>query len=140
MSIVTWWGVSFFDYNSSNIFKSLSFKLNYNRYPVWGSLAQDYLSIMASSVSSEHAFSSAGITLSKWHNHLQADIVEALQFLTCFYHHDLIFREVRAFTEEEIFLDQDVDESGSGDTANELSWEELWIDPNEVAESDTEVV
>lgn len=48
---------------------------------------------MASSVSSERAFSSAGITITKWRNRLKPDIVEALQFLKCLYHHDLLFRE-----------------------------------------------
>lgn len=94
---------------------------------------------MASSVSSKRAFLSAGITLSKQHNRLQVDIVEALQFLKCLFYHDLIFREVRTFTEEEIFLDQDVGVLESDDTAKELSWEELWIDANDIAESDTEI-
>ncbi len=40
---------------------------------------------MASSVSSEHAFSSAGITITKRQNRLKGDIVEALQFLKAFY-------------------------------------------------------
>jgi hypothetical protein len=48
---------------------------------------------MASSVSSERAFSSAGITITKRRNRLKPDIVEALQFLKCTYHHDLLFRE-----------------------------------------------
>ena len=47
MSIVQWWS------------------LNTARYPMWSSLAQDYLSIMATSVSSEHAFSSSTITITK---------------------------------------------------------------------------
>ena len=51
------------------------------------------LPIMASSVSSEWAFSSAGITITKRRNRLKPDIVEALQFLKCLYHHDLLFRE-----------------------------------------------
>ena len=58
------------------------------------SLARDYLAIMASSVSSERAFSSAGITISKRRNRLKEDVVEALQCLKCLYHEDLIFREV----------------------------------------------
>jgi hypothetical protein len=48
---------------------------------------------MASSVSSEHAFSSAGITISKCQNQLNWDIVEALQCLKCLLHQDLIFHE-----------------------------------------------
>ena len=58
-------------------------QINASEYPVWASLALDYLPIMASSVSSERAFLPAGITISKQCNHLGADIVEALQFLTC---------------------------------------------------------
>ncbi|TFY77436.1 hypothetical protein EWM64_g6574 [Hericium alpestre] len=65
MSLVTWWG------------------MNALRYPVWASLARDYLTVMASSVSSERAFSSAGITITKRRNRLKADVVEALQGLKC---------------------------------------------------------
>ena len=66
---------------------------NAHRYPVWASLARDYLSVMASSVSSERAFSSAGITISKRRNRLKADIVEALQGLKCMIRRDILFRE-----------------------------------------------
>ena len=64
-TVVQWWG------------------MHSARYPVWGSLARDFLPIMASSISSERVFSSAGITISKHHNRLKADIIEALQFLKC---------------------------------------------------------
>ena len=95
---------------------------------------------MASSVSSERAFSSAGITLSKRRNRLQGDIVEALQFLKCMFHHDLIFREVRTFTEEETLLDEDLGESdGASAQDDELSWEDLWIDASDIAESDLDM-
>lgn len=67
---------------------------NAYRYPVWASLTHDYLSVMALSVSSERAFSSAGITISKWRNRLKADIVEALQCLKSCFHHDILFREM----------------------------------------------
>ena len=50
------------------------------------------MSIMASSVSSERAFSSAGITISKRRNRLKGDIVEALECIKCLLHHNLIFR------------------------------------------------
>ena len=46
---------------------------------------------MASSVSSERAFLSAGITISKQRNRLGADVVEALQFLKCWFQCELIF-------------------------------------------------
>jgi hypothetical protein len=75
LSIVQWWGI------------------NAGRYPVWASLSCDFLSIMATSVSSERAFSSAGITISKRRNRLKADIVEALQFLKCVFKRNLMFCE-----------------------------------------------
>ena len=56
---------------------------------------------MASSVSSERAFSSAGITITKRRNRLKPDIIEALQFLKCLYQRDLLFRE-EASTEQEL--------------------------------------
>ena len=49
---------------------------------------------MASSVSSERAFSSAGITISKRRNRLKGDIVEALHSLKCAIREDLLFREL----------------------------------------------
>lgn len=63
---------------------------NAHRYPVWASLARDFLPIMGSSVSSERAFSGAGITISKRRNRLKGDIVEALQFMRSMYQKDLI--------------------------------------------------
>ena len=59
------------------------FQRNAHRYPVWAALARDHLAIMASSVSAERAFSSAGITITKRRNRLKGDIVEALQILKC---------------------------------------------------------
>ena len=114
--------------------------MNYARYPVWGSLAHDYLSIMASSVSSERAFSSAGITLSKRRNRLQADIVEALQFTKCLFHQDLLFREVCTTTEEEAILENKELDGGEDVDIVEVSWEELLIESDDIPESDTEVV
>ena len=67
--------------------------MNAHRYPVWASLAGDFLSIMASSVSSERAFLAAGITISKRRNSLKPVTVEALQCLKGMYRHNLIFRE-----------------------------------------------
>ena len=48
---------------------------------------------MATSVSSERAFLSLAITISKWQNRLSGDIVEALQCLKCCIWRDLLFRE-----------------------------------------------
>ena len=67
------------------------FQLNAHWYPTWASLAHDYLSVMASSVSSERAFSSAGITITKHRNRLKGDVVEALQCMKCIHHNELLF-------------------------------------------------
>lgn len=76
---------------------------------MWASLARDYLAIMASSVSSEHAFSSAGITISKCRNRLKPDIVEALQFMKCLYRRELLFREEPSAAQE-VEVDMDLED------------------------------
>ena len=48
---------------------------------------------MASSVSSERAFSSAALTITKRRNRLKGDVVEALQVMKRLLRHDLVFRE-----------------------------------------------
>ncbi|KAG7085639.1 hypothetical protein E1B28_003186 [Marasmius oreades] len=48
---------------------------------MWIAIAHDLLPVMASSVSSERAFSTADITIMKRRNRLHGDIVEALQVL-----------------------------------------------------------
>jgi hypothetical protein len=62
------------------------------RIPTWRSLARDRLSIPASSVSSERAFSAGGITISKRRNRLKGDIVEALQILKSLFKTKDMFR------------------------------------------------
>jgi hAT family C-terminal dimerisation region len=102
---------------------------------------------MASSVSSERAFSSAGITLTKRRNRLKGDIVEALQFMKCLFNQDLLFREVCTVAEEELILDSDValnpgDDAKTNDAEpgpeGSSSWEEMYVADN-IAESDTEI-
>ena len=103
-------------------------QLNASHYPIATSLASDYLAIMASSVSSEHAFSSAGITLSKQCNWLKGDIVEALQCLKCMYHNNLIFWEVVVAKDEEAELE---DEQMAADVDNieeGFTWDQLLVD------------
>src|ERR1700675_3900044 len=102
--------------------------MNKQRLPTWASLAQDYLAIIASSVSSERAFSSAGITISKRRNRLKADIVEALECLKCMFNHGLLFCEVVAMDDLEQELEavttdclMDFDEVVA--EANEFSWD-----------------
>lgn len=104
-------------------------QLNTHRHPTWGSLARDYLSIMASSVSSERAFSAAGITISKRRNKLKGDIVEALQCLKCMYNNDLIFREAPTLeTEEEELDDDDALLPSIAEGGETFSWDQLLDD------------
>jgi hypothetical protein len=129
-TIVQWWGVC-----RIHIFKwcpktNYLTQVNAHRYPVWASLARDYLAIMASSVLSERAFSSAGITISKRRNRLKADIVEALQFLKCMIRRDIIFRETpSASTEDEDEFDFGLtpEESQAEQEHYPTSWDDLLI-------------
>jgi len=70
---------------------------------------------MASSVSSERDFLSAGITISKHQNRLKSDIVEALECIKCLLHHNLIFRPTVTLEQIENELeDVEVDEELAG--------------------------
>jgi hypothetical protein len=90
---------------------------------------------MASSVSSERAFSSAGITISKRRNRLKGDIVEALQCLKCLYHNELIFREVITALDEKLDMEKDelLDEAMDVDVekVEEFSWDSILIDDDD---------
>ena len=96
---------------------------------------------MASSVSSEHAFSSAGLTISKQRNRLKGDIVEALQCLKCMYHNDLIFQDVVVATQEEEDLeDMDLELAGGDGVSSQVeegfTWDELLVDDGDIYEDD----
>jgi hypothetical protein len=80
---------------------------------------------MASSVSSERAFSSAGITISKRRNRLKPDIIEALQFLKCIYCHDLLFQEEPSMELEMAELDDHASERGGSSDAEVGSWDAI---------------
>ena len=85
---------------------------------------------MASSVSSERAFSSAGITISKRCNRLNADIIEALQGLKSLIQQDLMVRVATTVADEEQDLDYDDDQPANQDSTpmelvhadDEVSW------------------
>lgn len=64
---------------------------------------------MASSVSSERAFSSAALTITKRRNRLKADVVEALQSLKMAIKRDLLTREQGPSRSFEEFLLEDAD-------------------------------
>ena len=93
---------------------------------------------MASSVSSERAFSSAGITISKRRNRLKGIIVEALQCLKCLYHNDLIFREVIMALEETLDIEKDelldpvIGVDVEKDSDKEFSWDSILDDDDDV--------
>ena len=61
---------------------------------------------MASSVASERAFSLAGITICKHHNHLEGDIIEALQCLKSLIQQDLMMSAFPSVADEEALLDE----------------------------------
>ena len=92
------------------------------------------MAIMASSVSSERAFSAAGITISKRRSRLKGDIVEALQCLKCMIRNHLIFRldpsmSVVTEIEEEDESLETVSESGIGDVL--AAWDDVWLEIDE---------
>ena len=80
--------------------------MNGSQYPTWGSIAGNYLAVMASSVASECAFSSAGITISKRCNRLDGDIVEATQCLKSLNAEDLMLRVFPNVTDEQMLQDE----------------------------------
>jgi hypothetical protein len=69
---------------------------------------------MSSSVSSKHAFSQGGITISKHCNHLKGDIMEALQCIKCRIWHDLLFQGPGPSSRLEEDDEEDVSGSDSG--------------------------
>jgi hypothetical protein len=70
---------------------------------------------MASSVSSERVFSSAGITICKRCNRLNSDLVEALQCLKSFIHQDLMVRDFVTIAEEEAEMDYEDEQFANQD-------------------------
>jgi len=118
---------------------SIFVEINATRYPVWASLARDYLPIMSSSVSSERAFSQGGITVSKRRNRLKGDIVEAFQCIKCSLRHELLFREPAPSSLVELEeLDDSELEADSGEkmvsevTDDEDGWDAFITDDDEV--------
>ena len=92
---------------------------------------------MASSVSSERAFSQGGITISKRRNRLQGDIVEALQCVKCAIRHDLLFRDAAPSSTLEADLNSEDFEEGDGEGCaddNEVDdncWDKLLINEDD---------
>ena len=88
---------------------------------------------MASSIASEHTFSSAGITICKCHNWLGGNIVEALQCIKSFLHQDLMVRVFPSMADEETLLDdadnQPANQEGTASKAvravEDWTWEDV---------------
>jgi hAT family C-terminal dimerisation region len=105
---------------------------------------------MASSVASERAFSSAGITICKRRNRLDGDIVEALQCLKSLIHQDMMIRVFPSVADEEVFLDhadnqlsnQEGSASEAVQNAEDWTWEAIAedkaasVDDNDDADDD----
>ena len=91
---------------------------------------------MGSSVSSEWAFSSAGITITKRRNRLQGDIVEALQFIKCLLRKDLIYCKPQPSSILKHKLDCVLEDDGDPEWVDDdpAGWDKLFID----VESDSE--
>jgi hypothetical protein len=99
---------------------------------------------MSSSVSSERAFSSAGITITKRRNRLGSDIVEALQVLKCMIKRDLIFRESALVDDDGTDDLQDEDsrsekQSELGPDRDELGWDSILADEPDNYDPDYEM-
>ena len=97
---------------------------------------------MASSVSSERAFSQGGITISKCRNRLKGDVVEALQCIKCAIRHDLLFWEagLSSLVEEESDTFE-IEDAGdmSEDNVEEEGWDDLFLEEDDSSESDDEM-
>lgn len=88
---------------------------------------------MASSVSSERAFSAAGITICKRRNRLDGDIVEALQCLKSLLHQDISLNVIPTVADEEACMDSaDLQHVNQEEPASEIvkraedwTWDEV---------------
>lgn len=74
---------------------------------------------MASSVSSERAFSSAGLTVTKRRNRLKGRLVEALQGLKCAIRNDLFLKPQGPTVEDDEGYSSDEDSEGEMLTAED---------------------
>jgi hypothetical protein len=81
---------------------------------------------MSASVSSEWAFSSCGITVSKQWNQLKGVIVEVLQCVKCSLHHDLLFHKTGLSLLTEDNKSKAKDEARENSVGNSEDEEEGW--------------
>lgn len=82
---------------------------------------------MASSVSSERIFSSAGITITKRRNRLKADIAEALQVMKCAIRNDMVTREHGPQLEDMDWGDREHGDGEIEGTAEQADRKPKWV-------------
>lgn len=82
---------------------------------------------MATSVSSERAFSQGGLTISKLRSRLKGDIVEALQVLKCMIRKDLIFRAPEPSSKVEVDYEDTLDDTEAGQQVED-TWDTILDD------------
>ena len=99
------------------------------------------MAVMASSVSSERAFSSAGITICKRRNRLDSDIVEALQCLKSLIHEDLMVREFATVAEEEEDMDYLDEQHANQDqtTSEAVGWDDDILSSGQLSEAEADL-
>lgn len=102
---------------------------------------------MSSSVSSKHAFSQGGITISKLQNYLKQDIVEALQCIKCAIWSNLLFPAPAPSSTFKAEANEDEDahqknEVGEESDVDKEGWDDLLIedeDKEHIAQIDTDL-
>jgi len=92
---------------------------------------------MPPSVSSEHAFSSTGITISKCCSCLKADIIMALQCLKCMLWHELIFHEPGPCSMLETGLDNEEEPQHANGV--DPAWDAIFLADDETDNIETEL-
>ena len=99
------------------------------------------MATMASSVSSERAFLSARIMISKRCNCLDADIVEALQCLKSFIHEDIMVREFTTVAEKEEDMDYLEEQLANQDltTSEAVRWDDDDLSIGQLSEADNDI-
>ncbi len=99
---------------------------------------------MSSSVSSKHAFSQDGITITKSRNWLKGDIIEALQCIKCAIVaicHDLLFQEPAPSSLIEAGLGDGRSKGDSSDgEISEIGWDKKLIDDSDECDNNIELV
>jgi hypothetical protein len=93
---------------------------------------------MASSVSSERAFSQGGITITKRCNCLKGNIVEALQCVKCCIYYNLLFCEPPPSSALETELDSKSEDGSEPEAVEDDAWDSVLLDDDDDEMADDE--